>query len=54
MGRVLTGALLLSWLANSGLEIESELRWRAAMGRLALLNWLELDLDLIGSGTCGS
>ena len=35
-----------------GLEMDRELRWRAAIGRFADLNCFELLRDLIGSGTC--
>ena len=51
-GKFFTGADLESWEARIGLEMERELRWRAAIGRFADLNWFELLLDLIGSGTC--
>lgn len=51
-GKFFTGADLESWEARMGLEMERELRCRAAIGRFADLNWFELLLDLIGSGTC--
>ena len=50
-GKFFTGADLESWDARMGFEMEREFRWRAAIGRFADLNWFELLLDLIGSGT---
>ena len=49
----LTGADLDSCETNRGLDRERELRCLLTMGLLADLNWLELDLDLMGSGTSG-
>jgi hypothetical protein len=50
-GKFFAGADLESCEARMGFEMERELRWRAAIGRLADLNWFELLLDRIGSGT---
>ena len=49
----LTGALFDNWETRRGLERDKELRWRLTIGLLADLNWFELDLDRMGSGTSG-
>ena len=48
-----TGALFDSWETSSGFESEREFLCLLTIGLLADLNWLEFDLDLMGSGTSG-